>query len=94
MLLALADRADPKARDALLQAAKDGAGELRIASIRGLKKAGDASCGPVLLDAALDANADVSEAAVDVLADLPAKEIDALLAARLSIGFGQTAGWY
>ena len=90
LLLALADRADPKARDALLQAAKDGAGELRIASIRGLKKAGDASCGPVLLDAALDANTAVSEAAVDVLADLPAKEIDALLAARLSSASGSS----
>ena len=83
LLLALADRADHKSRDALLQAAKTAAGEVRIASIRGLKKAGDASCGPVLLDAALDVDADVSAAAVDVLADLPAKEIDELLAARL-----------
>ena len=90
LLLALADRADPKARDALLQAAKTGAGEVRIASIRGLKKAGDASCGPVLLDAALDADADVSEAAVDVLADLPAKEIDDLLAARLQSASGDS----
>ena len=90
LLLALADRADPKARDALLQAAKSGAGDVRIASIRGLKKSGDASCGPVLLDAALDADADVSEAAVDVLADLPAKEIDDLLAARLQSASGDS----
>ncbi len=88
LLLALADRADPKARDALLQAARNGAGDVRIASIRGLKKAGDASCGPVLLDAALDANTAVSEAAVEVLADLPAKEIDGLLAARLQSASG------
>jgi HEAT repeat protein len=90
LLLALADRADPKARDALLQAAKTAAGEVRIASIRGLKKAGDASCGPVLLDAAFDADADVSAAAVDVLADLPAKEIDDLLAARLQSASGDS----
>ena len=35
LLMALADRADPKARAALLQAAKSGDGEVRIASIRG-----------------------------------------------------------
>lgn len=90
LLLALADRADPKARGALLQAAKNGAGDARIASIRGLRKSGDASCGPVLLEAALDANAEVSEAAADVLADLPAKEIDDLLAARLQSASGDS----
>jgi HEAT repeat protein len=90
LLLALADRADPKARDALLQAAKSGVGDARIASIHGLKKVSDASCGPVLLDAALDANADVSEAAVNVLADLPAKEIDDLLIARLQSASGDS----
>ena len=89
VLLALADRADPKARDALLVAVKSGAHDVRIASIRGLKKAGDASCGPVLLDAAVGASDDVSEAAVEVLADLPAKEIDELLAARLQTAEGK-----
>ncbi len=89
VLLALADRADPKARDALLVAAKSGAHDVRIASIRGLKKAGDASCGPVLLDAAVGVSDDVSEAAVEVLADLPAKEIDELLAARLQTAEGK-----
>jgi HEAT repeat protein len=90
LLLALADRADPKVRDVLLQTARSGAGAARIASIRGLKKSGDASCGPVLLDAALDGNAEVSEAAVNVLADLPAKEIDDLLAARLQSASGES----
>ena len=88
LLLALAEHADPRARDALLQAARDGAGEVRIASIRGLKQCGDASCVSVLLDAARDRNAEVAEAAVNVLADLPAKEIDALLAARLESASG------
>ena len=88
LLLALADRADPKARDALLEAAASGAGEVRIASIRGLKKAGDASCGRVLLDAAVDPDTAVSLAAEDVLADLPAKEIDDLLVARLPAAAG------
>jgi HEAT repeat protein len=89
LMLAVADRADPKARDALLQAAKSGIHDVRIASIRGLKKAGDASCGKVLLDAALDGNAEISEAAVEVLADISAKEIDDLLAARLQTAVGQ-----
>ena len=90
LLLALADRADLKAREAVLQAAHNGAGDARIAAIRGLKNSGDASCGPVLLDAALDADAAVSEAAVNVLADLPAKEIDGLLAARLQSAAGNS----
>jgi HEAT repeat protein len=90
LVLALADRADPKARNALLQAAKTGSGDVRIASIRGLKTTGDASCGPVLLDAALDANTDVSQAAVDVLAEIPGKEIDELMAARLQSAAGDS----
>ena len=90
LLMALADRADPKARDALLQAAKSGVGEVRIASIRGLKKVGDSSCGPVLLDAALDDDDDISEAAAEILADLPAKEIDDLLVARLQSASGKS----
>ncbi len=88
LLLALTDRADPKARDALLQAAKSSFGEVRIASIRGLAKSGDASCGPALLDAAFDASGDVSEAAINALADLPGREIDDLLAARLQSASG------
>jgi HEAT repeat protein len=88
LLLALADHADPKGREALLAAAKTGTGEVRIASIRGLKKAGDASCGPVLVEAALDSDAAVSAAAEDVLADLPAKEIDGLIAAQLQSASG------
>ena len=90
LLLALADRADPKARDALLHAAKTAAGDVRIASIRGLKKSGDGSCGPVLLEAALDADAEVAEAAANVLAELPAKEIDDLLVARLQSASGNS----
>lgn len=90
LLLALADRGDPKARDALLQAAQSGGGEARLASIRALKKAGDSSCGPVLLDAALDEDAIISEAAAESLADLPGKEIDDLLVARLQAVSGQS----
>jgi HEAT repeat protein len=87
--MALADRADPKARDALRQAAKSGVGDVRIASIRALKKVGDSSCGPVLLDAALDDNTDISEAAAESLAGLPGKEIDDLLVARLQSTAGK-----
>jgi HEAT repeat protein len=90
LLLALADRADPKARAALLQAAKSGVGEVRLASIRGLKNMGDSSCGPVLLDAALDPDETISEAAAEILAELPAKEIDDLLVARLPSASGKS----
>jgi HEAT repeat protein len=90
LLMALADRGDPKARDALLQAAKGGVGDVRIAALRGLKNVSDSSCGPVLLDAALEENAEISEAAADILADLPAKEIDDLVVARLQSASGKS----
>ncbi len=90
LLMALADRADPKSRDVLLQAAKTNVGAVRIAAIRGLKKVGDSSCWPVLLDAALDDDARISEAAADILADVPAKEIDDLLVARLQSASGKS----
>ena len=89
LLMALADRADPQARDALVRAAQHGSVELRIASLRGLKKVGDRSCGPVLIAAAMEEDARVSEPAVEVLADLPGKEIDELVIARLQSGAGK-----
>ena len=88
LLMALADRADPRARDALLRAARNGVGDLRIAAIRGLIKVGDSSCGPALLDAALDDDASISQAAADILAELPAEGIDDQLVARLKSASG------
>jgi HEAT repeat protein len=100
LILALADRGDTAALPALLQTAKSGPAEARIAAFRVLKRMGDASCVPVLLDAALEPDADLSQAALVVLADLPGDDVDSDLATRLAKAEGKTrqvliqvAGW-
>jgi HEAT repeat protein len=83
LILALADRGDAAALPAVLQAAKSGSKKARLAAIRVLARLGNVSCVPVLWEAAKESDADVSEAAVTVLADLPGREVDDELAARL-----------
>ena len=53
LILALADRGEPRVLPAVLQAAQSGDGQLRILALRALKRVGDASCVPALLDAAV-----------------------------------------
>jgi len=83
LMLALADRGDAAMLPAVLQAAKSGPDELRLAAIRVLARLGDASCVPALLDAATEADAERSQAAAAALADLPGKEVDDDVAVRL-----------
>jgi len=63
LILALADRGDAAALPAALQAAKNGPDQVRIVAMRVLKRLGDASYVPVLLEAALEANEEVSQTA-------------------------------
>lgn len=100
LILALADRGDTAALPALLKKAESGPNEARIAAFRVLKRLGDASCVPVLLDAAVEPDADLSQAALEVLADLPGDDVDDDLADRLAKAEGKTrqaliqvAGW-
>jgi HEAT repeat protein len=83
LILALADRGDAAALPAVLQTAKSGLPQPRLAAIRVLARLGNAACVPVLWELAKETDADVSEAALTVLADLPGKEVDDDLAARL-----------
>jgi len=83
LILALADRDDPKARDALMQAAKSGADAVRIAAIGGLARIAPDSCVPVLIDAALAENPELAETAIAALADLPSKQVDDTAVAQL-----------
>jgi HEAT repeat protein len=83
LILALADRGDAAALPALLQAAKSGPQKARLAAIRVLARLGNVACVPVLWELAKESDTDVSEAALTVLADLPGKEVDDELAARL-----------
>ena len=83
LILVLADRGDPKALPTVLAAAKSGPSEVRITAMDALERLGNASCVPVLLEAALDADAEVAQAAKATLAKLPGQEADADLLARL-----------
>jgi len=89
LILALGDRGDAAALPAVLQAAKTGQGEVRSAAIRGLRRLGDATCVPLLLEAALEANEGLSQTAIEVLADLPGRQIDDALAGQLSKAEGK-----
>jgi len=89
LILALADRGDAAPLPAVLEAAKSGPNQVRIAAMGVLERLGNASCVPALLDAALEADAEVAQAAKAVLADLPGKDVDADLAARLPQATGK-----
>ena len=52
--------------------------------LHALKRVGDASCVPVLLDVALEGSPDVSQAAMEAIEVLQDKAVDDQVAARLS----------
>ena len=83
LILALADRGDAAALPAVLEAAKSGPVQSRLVAIRVLARLGNVACVPVLWEAAKETDEEVSEAALAVLADLPGKEVDEELSARL-----------
>jgi len=83
MILAHADRDDPKALPAVLAAAKSGPTNVRLMAMGALEGFGSASCMPVLLDAALDPDAAVAKKAKSTMARLPRGEVDADITARL-----------
>ena len=90
LLLALADRGDASAMPAVFAAAKSGSKNLRLAAISMIERMGDASGVPLLLDLTADSDQELSKAAKAGLARLPAKEVDAALAARLPQATGNT----
>jgi len=83
LIIALADRGDPKALPAVLAAAKSGPTTVRLMAMGALESFGSASCMPVLLAAALDSDADVAKKARSTMARLPRGEVDADIADRL-----------
>jgi len=90
IIQALADRGDAVALPAVLELAKSGVGASRLAALRALGRMGSATCVPVLLAAALEADEDVAKCAVGVLADLPGADVDKDLAAQLGQAQGKT----
>ena len=89
LILALADRGDPKALPAVLAAVKSGPGKVRVMAMVALEGMGDASCVPVLLDAAVEADATVAQMAKATLGRLPRGQVDADIARRLPKASGK-----
>ena len=83
LIVALADRGDPRVLPAVLKAAQSKDSQLRILAFRALKRVGDASCVPALLDAATQGDDEVSQAAIESLESLQGKTVDEQLVARL-----------
>jgi HEAT repeat protein len=83
VIQAVSERGDAKAVTLMATAAKSGPPAARIAAMGALERFGNASCVPVLLDAAVEEDAKVAQAAKAALIKMPAKEIDADLAGRL-----------
>ena len=89
LLLALAARQDPKALPAVLDAVKAGQGKARVTAIGLLQNMGNVSCMPVLLDAAVDDDADVAKAAKLTLARLSGPAVSKDIVARLAKSSGK-----
>lgn len=88
LLRALADRPDPAVRPAVMQAARAEKPELRRTAVELLEHCGDASCVPVLLEAATAADRELARAAKASLARLHAEGVDAALIRRLGEATG------
>jgi len=75
----IADRKGTVALPALLTAAANGPLQVRIAAIAALGRVGDDSCLAVVLKAALEADAELAQAARATLADLQGEKVNAQL---------------
>ncbi len=90
LVLAIADRSDAAVLPAVLKAAKSGPQKLRMSAVSVLERLGNVSCVPVLLDAAVESDAELAQVAKTVLARLPGNDVDADLLARLPQASGKT----
>lgn len=90
MVLALTDRGDRPPLAVVAKTAASGPKSVRIAAMQVLQRQGDASCVPVLLAAVVEGDAQLSAAAAAALEELPGKDVNADLAARLPKAEGKT----
>ena len=86
---AFADRDDVAALPAVLDAAGSGPIAVRVAALEALKRLGNASCVPSLLEIAVEADEQVAEAAKAAIEGLPGDDVNADLVARLSKANGK-----
>lgn len=90
ILVAMADRKESVLVPAVLKAAGSGPKQVRLAAVGALGRVGDAACLSSLLEMALDADPELAQAAKSALAELPDRNIDKEIVARLSTGEGKT----
>ena len=89
MLLALADRGDPKALPAVIKVAKSGPTHVRLAAMGAMERFGNASCVAALLEAAIESDAEVAQKAKGTLTKLSGQDVDADLLTRLPQAAGK-----
>jgi HEAT repeat protein len=89
LIYTLADRADFTVTPAVLEIAKSGDAQVRVAAIEVVGRKGDATSLGALLVGATDENAEVAQAAKGALAGLPGKDVDAQITSRLSKAEGK-----
>ena len=90
LILAMADRGDTDALPALIATAKSGPTKARVVALGVLPRLGDVGCVPVMLESAIDAEADVAKSAKAALAEFSGQEVDADLLTRLPKAEGPT----
>jgi HEAT repeat protein len=83
LLYVLADRKDSVVSPAVLETAKNGDKQVRIAAIGVIGHSGDAASVSTLLEIATDADAELAQSAKTAIADLPGENVNKEIAARL-----------
>jgi HEAT repeat protein len=83
VLGAMADRPETVVLSALLKAAAGGPREVRIAAVNAMGKVGNATCLSPLVQMAVESDEELVKAAKRALADLPSKDADQEIVARL-----------
>jgi len=89
VIYVLGARGDKAALPVVLEAAKSGRPDIRLAAVRMLAGLGDVSAVPVLLKTAVEAEGELAQAARDSLAELPGREVDSAVAAMLDESKGE-----
>ncbi len=84
LLLALAERNDPSALPAILQAARSGLKKVRLVAVGVLDRSGNPAALPVLLEVASGNDSELAQAAKSALGRLPGSGVDKEIMDRLS----------
>lgn len=90
MIQAMADRKETVVLSAVLKAAGQGPKPVRLSAINALGRVGNDSCLSALLEIALEADADLSQAAKGTLADLPGEKVNSQIVALLPKAQGKS----